>query len=586
MKTLNKNILFILLLTIVVVNAKAEPDIQWIKQPEGDQNTGTMIRFEFLYNTVLTNPYDSDSIQISLKIWNQEHDTLDLTGFRYTPYRLQGDEWVQNGEATWQVRHTPVKAGTYNYQVWVQHKNGSVKSEVYSFKAIDHEWDGFVKASKNHRYFELQSGKTFFPSGINLAHPPHNGKPLDYDYFFKKMKENKMNFTRIWLTPQWGKHAIALEWTDKQYPSQKGALGLRRINSEMAYLLDRIMESAQEHGIYIMLCLLDERELEAEKDWKENPYNIANGGPVADPMDFFSNNDAKSAFKNRLRYLIARYSAYPNLFAWELWNEFDHHRLIPDWDSQREKVGQWHSEMSRYIKMNDPWKHMVTTSVVGSKTDRLIWDYPEIDMVQAHSYVGKDHLAERSDDLYRLFLKEYPEKPFFIGEMGTYWRGINKINDAEKTGLHNGLWATTMGGHSGTGMWWWWYETDEADLWDEWKNLSIFTEGINLTASIKDSVSSNHPQLKGKYTVSECQVWIWCYNLHHNWLNIKNGIEAEPLTNLTITVPHIPPGEYELMEFRNGEFTKLQIINTDGPSEIVIPDVATDIALKLIPLRK
>jgi hypothetical protein len=585
MKTLNKNILFILLLTILTANVKAEPGIHWIKQPEGIQNAGTMIRFDFLYDTKVSNPYDSDSVQIFMKIWNQNHDTLVLTGFRYIPYMPDVDEWLQNGKATWQVRHTPVSSGTFNYQVQVHQKGGSAKSDIYSFKVVDHEWDGFVTASRNHRYFELHSGKTFFPSGINLAHPPHNGKPLDYDYFFRIMKENKMNFTRIWLTPQWGKHALALEWTDKQYPSQKGLLGLRRINSGMAYRLDRIMESAHKHGIYVMLCMLDERELEAEKDWKDNPYNIANGGPVAEPMDFFSNAQAKSAFKNRLHYLIARYSAYPNLFAWEFWNEFDHHRLIPDWESQRENVGEWHSEMSRYIKMNDPYQHMVTTSVVGSRTDRLIWDYPEIDMVQAHSYVGKDHLAERSDDLYLLFLEEYPEKPFFIGEMGTDWRGFNKLNDAEKTGLHNGLWATAMGGHSGTGMWWWWYETDEADLWSEWKNLAIFTEGINRKDAIMDSVSSNHPQLKGKYTVSEGHVWIWCYNLQHNWLSVKNGIEAEPLPNVKIRVQHIPPGEYELLEFNNGIFSKLQNIHIEGRAEIVIPVVKRDVALKLVPLK-
>jgi hypothetical protein len=586
MKSLRYNILFILLLITTTTSAYATPAIRWINQPEGNQKTGTMIRFEFLCDTEVPNPYDSDSIQIVLNIWNQKKDTLSLTGFHYTPYMKKGNEWVQNGHAIWQVRHTPAEAGSYQYQVRIHHKSGSVKSDIQLFEVVDHEWDGFVKASRNHRYFELHSGKTFFPSGINLAHPPHNGKALDYDYFFKKMKENKMNFTRIWLTPQWGKHAIALEWTDKQYPSQKGLLGLRRINSEMAYRLDRIMESAQEHGIYVMLCMLDERELEAEKDWKENPYNTAKGGPVSDPMDFFSNVEAKSAFKNRLHYLISRYSAYPNLFAWEFWNEFDHHRLIPDWDSHRERVGEWHREMSRYIKMNDPYQHVVTTSVVGSRTDRLIWDYPDIDMVQAHSYVGKDHLAERSDDLYRLFMKEYPEKPFFIGEMGTDWRGFNKINDAEKTGLHNGLWATAMGGHSGTGMWWWWYETDEADLWSEWKNLAIFTEGINRPASINDSVSSNHHQLKGKYTVSEGQVWIWCYNLRHNWLNVKNGIEAKSLENIKITVQHIPPGDYELLEFRNGKFANLKNIYSEGTAEIVIPRVEADVALKLLPLRK
>ena len=39
------------------------------------------------------------------------------------------------------------------------------------------------------------------------------------------------------------------------------------------------------------------------------------------PAAFFTDPEAKALFKQRLRYLVARYGAYRNLLAWELFNE-------------------------------------------------------------------------------------------------------------------------------------------------------------------------------------------------------------------------------------------------------------------------
>jgi hypothetical protein len=585
MKLLKKAIALVILFQCISVQSSGKSVVNWLHFPEENQKAGTIIKFEFDVTLNTDNPYDSDSIKVVMEIWDERNDTLFIPAFYNVPYRISGTGFIPGENSFWEIRFTPKKSGSFSYRLKIKTRNYEEISETRTLTIEESKWEGFVKTSARHRYFELESGGVFFPSGINLAHPPHKGTPLDYDYFFKKMAENGMNFTRIWLTPQWGRHALALEWTDNQYPTQKGKLGLRRINSEIAFRLDRIMDSALEHGIYVMLCFLDERELESERDWKENPYNIKNGGVISDPMEFFSDDKAKNAFRNRLWYLIARYSAYPNMFAWEFWNEFDHHRLIPDWEAQREDVGNWHHEMSSYLKQNDPHNHMVSTSVVGSRTDEIIWDYEEIDFVQAHSYVGKDHLAERSDDLYRLFLKEYPEKPFFIGEMGTDWRGFNKENNAEATGLHNGLWATTMGGHSATGMWWWWLETDEADLWYEWKELTEFTRGISWEKSINDAVLSGNPNVKGFSITSEGTTWIWCYNREFNWKNIRDGNPVPTFRNVKISLRNIPEGNYRLLHFENGNFRELQTVKSGDAMQVEIPEITRDFAIKLVPVK-
>ena len=47
-----------------------------------------------------------------------------------------------------------------------------------------------------------------------------------------------------------------------------------------------------------------------EGQWKNNPYNAANGGPCARPEDFWTDAMARRFYRMRLRYLAARYGAW------------------------------------------------------------------------------------------------------------------------------------------------------------------------------------------------------------------------------------------------------------------------------------
>lgn len=579
-------LLVVLLVSIIIIitGCGNQTGISWQTTPEDGTKTGEVMELTFDVSRDISNPYNSDEVKIDFNIWMESGDTLILPAFYFIPYSTNGNDLKQNGEPVWKIRFTPKSAGEYLYNVLIDHEGERAVTATKSFSVTENTFKGFIHTKRGERLFRNSTGEVFFPSGLNLAHPPNTGGPLDYDYFFQKMKDNNMNFMRIWLTPQWGRYAIALEWTDNQYPSLKGNLGLRKINSEMAYRLDSIMESAMEHGIYVMLCLLDERELEEGSHWKENPYNLEAGGVISEPLDFFSDEKAKDAFRNRLRYLIARYSAYPNLFAWEFWNEFDHHRLIPDWGALRKDVGGWHHEMSRYLKQNDPHNHMVSTSVVGSRTDKIIWDYDEIDFVQAHSYTGKDHLADRSHDLFILFEEEYPDRPFFIGEMGTDWRGFTKENNAEGAGLHNGLWESSLGGHSGTSMWWWWNEIDDEQLWDEWKYIAAFTEGIDRNKSNYYFVNpDNNSKIGGRYVVSGDSIWIWFYNRDHNWIKLKEGDKVIKTNPTQYKLTNIPPGSYQILNFEGGNFTNAGRLDSNGSVVIQLPSFMADYAALLVP---
>ena len=51
---------------------------------------------------------------------------------------------------------------------------------------------------------------------------------------------------------------------------------------------------AYNRGIYLMVSLLNHGAFSTlfNSEWASNPYNAANGGPLATPADFFTNLDA------------------------------------------------------------------------------------------------------------------------------------------------------------------------------------------------------------------------------------------------------------------------------------------------------
>ncbi len=91
---------------------------------------------------------------------------------------------------------------------------------------------------------------------------------------------------------------------------------------------------------------------------KGNNHTV-NGGPAATPKDFFTNAESKAMYKNRLRYLIARWGYSPAIAAWEFFNEIDNAVFTPTpHDSvliEHQVITQWHDEMSTYLKNNDPY---------------------------------------------------------------------------------------------------------------------------------------------------------------------------------------------------------------------------------------
>ena len=172
--------------------------------------------------------------------------------------------------------------------------------------------------------------------------------------------------------------------------------------------------------------------------WTASPYNAANGGPCATPADFFTNAEAKRLFKQRLRYLVARWGYSPSVLAWEFWNEVDLVRRV-----RLRAVAAWHQEMARLPAHHRPVAAPLTTSfceLAGRPgRGRAAGDGLRADAQLRRARHGGDGARRHQDEV------DGYGKPHYLGEYGIDC-SRTATRRPEGMHLHNGLWASLFVG--------------------------------------------------------------------------------------------------------------------------------------------
>jgi len=399
------------------------------------------------------NPFDADDIRLDCAVAAPSRKTWTVPGFLYQRFtrRLDGDKEVvePGGEPRWQVRLSFTEPGTHHLRVTATDRTGTAMSEPLRIEALPADAPGMIR--REGRYFVTDRGESYFPVGANVCWGLAAGT-LSYDKWLPKYAEHGCNAFRVWLSPHW-----------TTFGMNTAASGFDAIDQGNAWRLDHVLETAEQRKLRVMLCIDSFNILRSVERspgvMEEAPTTRANGGPVVKPLDYFTKPASLRAYRNRLRYLVARYGYSPSVFAWEFWNEVD---IIDGYDAAT--VAGWHAEMARYLHTLDPWRHLITTSHASPKGDPLVDKLPELDFVQSHRYGGNDMALEMGKDIAA---KEAAKsKPHFHGEFGISGDG-KQTADADPTGIHvhNALFASVGGGHAGAPMTWWW------DSYVEPKNL-------------------------------------------------------------------------------------------------------------------
>ena len=418
------------------------------------------------------NPFDLAQINVEAVIETPDRGVLRQPAFLYydfEPVGRAGGMVVPRGEPEWRVRWTPMEEGEYRVRIEAENGGKRVTREAGTYRCVGSEGRGFIRRSPHTPYYLcFDDGSSYFAVGENIC---WDGDDMvaAYEKWFSRLGAAGGNYCRIWLV-RWN---MALEWTNADGARRGCYYGLGRYSLDNAWRLDRVLDLARQHGIYVMLCLgyhgelMDTRGYFGEDCWGFNPYNAANGGPCEKPADFWSDERARQLYKQRLRYYLARWGAYPNILSFEFWNEV----FAP---------APWIAEMSTFMRQNDIHRHLLTTTYGGDD----VWLLDTMDYSQAHHYGSDEDCPDAAPVIYNTSISwtEKYQKPFMMGEFGIDWKRSDNVHDPKGIGtnMHNGLWAAVAGRSFGTAaIWYWDAYVDPLNLYPQFTSVARFAEMVD-----------------------------------------------------------------------------------------------------------
>lgn len=397
------------------------------------------------------NPFRSADISVDVGIAPEDENRGRVVpAFLYQPFERElkktengeRETLTPAGEPRWQARLSFPEAGRYTVHVRATDRTGVVNSEPILVNITPADVAGMARTHpEDHRYFVTDRGETLYLNGANVCWGSARGT-YNYDDWLPKYAEAHCNFFRVWLAPSWTTFAMNT--------NESGYDGIAMGN---AWRLDYVLELAERLGLRIMVCIDSFNILRSKEStygaWEDSPYINSKGGPLSESSEYFTNETMLEAYRDRLRYLIARYGYSTSVFAWEFWNEVD---IIDNYNS--DVAAKWHADMARFLRKSDPWEHLITTSYARPRGDPNVDCLPELDFVQTHHYQARDMArdlgADRADKLAAR------TKPHFHGEYGIDHGGRAGEMDPRGVHIHNGAFSSVGQLQAGIPMTWWW----------------------------------------------------------------------------------------------------------------------------------
>lgn len=451
-----------------------------------------LLELTFSVQGPFDNPFDPRQIEVDGVFRSPAGKELTVPGFLYRQYgrKLEsGRELIEPaGEPVWKVRFSPTEAGRWTGRVVAKDAKDTVETPFQAFLATSSQGHGYVRRSDDPRYFRHDDGTPFFGIGENIAWAGRQGT-YDFDAWLTKAAAAKMNLARIWL-----------QWNQTLSIEHKGA-GAGRYDLGNAWRMDHVLDLSRRLGVRVLFCCDSPEpyqkvhvwEGHRSSPWNDCPHNVANGGPLKEPEEFYTTEEGRRLIRQRLRYIVARWGWDPNIFCWELWNEMN---CFPDWQKWMPQTVSWHLEMAALVRKLDLGRHLVTTSFGFSKmmpAADAIWRLSELDFVQTHAYGGRDglkHIGQALPEVQREMARRYP-RPHIVGEFGCHvaFHGERLNWDPDGLYLHNGLWASALSGSAATALTWWWDNfVDGKNQYHHFSSIARFCQDVPWpTAGFRDA---------------------------------------------------------------------------------------------------
>ena len=578
-----------------------------------------LYEFRFDLPDRYANPFDPTQIDAGARVVGPDGATNTVFAFYYQPhYRLEdelGQPVEPDGPPEWRIRYCPRLPGNYTVSLYARDALGeALATNAVSFTAAAAASDAlhFVRVSqKDRRYFEFDDGTLFYPIGHNVRSATDarmddkfpwifrkEEGTTAYRRYFKRMQDAGENMGEVWMSA-W---SLGLEWTE----GIGGYHGANDFHMGNAWELDRVMDLARQHRIYLNLVLNYHGRVSTwlDAEWHLHPYNKATpGGWLTSPLEFFSDPRAVEMQKRFCRYTQARWGWSSTVLGYELCSEINLTGPYFD-DGEKEfrqrthfkpAVVEWCRLLGGYIKTIDPYGHLVSAHVSNdySILNPALCNLPEMDFNPLDAY--NNSAPETPERIIALAVGTAGagaayNKPILITEFGGSAMAANLEN--LKIEQHAAMWSGACLPLAGVPMFWWWQVVDENNLYGRYTAVKSFLENVDprdtssksvpvtLTAAENSDKKTPQPVFEAVCTASPEKARGYIYPKRF----ARTGETAPETAALTATIDGFTSGLFrvEFFETETGKSVRRFDVRTkENQLSIPVPRFRSDCAFKV-----
>jgi hypothetical protein len=417
-------------------------------------------------------------------------------------YKALGGYIENPTDYPFRVRFAPNKIGKWKALVKIEVDGVLVHtSSVFEFNVVESGNPGYVRVGINKRYLRREG--TFYPLGCNLNWPetddvrdPELAAKLTYFNGNEDVVSNEGYMNNVAVPRVYDKYRDYMNlladgganyYRSIMYPASTEIewehLGDYTKRLSMAQEMDEIVNTAKARDLFIHWNMQIHYSFQYSDNafdrywcWQSGmqlegtTHNFAYRSLVEsdNPVDFFTDSDAKDYYKQRLRYILARWGYSTNVAVWELFSEISNvgagasdgnewYLTGTNWERYRD----WQVEMANYLKtMYHGQCHLVTASYGSIKhQDDNTFQYPSMDIMTSNIYdyaepsFGKFFLDNVAGDILNdasgLSYSYQNTKPMLFSETDP----IDAMCDNTKLEGHRAIWQSVFSGLAGSLSW-------------------------------------------------------------------------------------------------------------------------------------
>lgn len=436
------------------------------------------------------------------------------------------------------VRFAPPKIGSWMYQIRLETPDTIIWSPATFFEVNSGKFKAPVEVASNKRFLQ-QGEKSILPQGMNAAwaegNPNFDAELFEYHSFEVSGVTYYMPeyYRTVHVTPRvqdryrkllsrfadQGVQIFRLIMAPTGSDIEWEKLGDYSDRMNLAYELDKTLALAEERDLLILW------DLAIHYTFKKNVYYIskwdwvdADGTPsyaykkafdLKEPIDFFKSEACKKYYKQRLRYILARWGYSNNIALFELMSEISN--IGSDVDDGNSFYNQntavyeaWQREMGSYIKsFHNGEKHLLTASYSGeiNPSDRTFFQNPDFEVISSNiydfgqpdfnlffpHYVSRTFLNEdpaaSNRNVYTLRTNSdssvvFDQKPLIFSESEPA-QALRVLGEKTSIETNRFIWEASFSGLALCLSWSNWYDTSNYEIYGK---VARFFENIPLNA--------------------------------------------------------------------------------------------------------